>query len=207
MHVDSPTSTKEEISAMLRNYHAVVHCTLWDPMTDREDTAMPGSNDKKQQRRLMGTLVSSPFVGLDEHNVEGCFFTFADLSIRTPGRYSLRFSLVILDLDNMRVGGAAKILSSTMTVPFQVYNAKDFLGMRASSELTKKLKYQGCLISVKKGNARTNAMDGHQEEDDEDDFDDDHRRDEDEGGPRKRARRMPLAPAPTPGPGPGPSNR
>jgi hypothetical protein len=196
MHVDSPTSTKEQISEMIRNNYAVVHCTLWDPVADKEDTAMPGTSDKKQQRRLMGTLVSSPFVGLDEHNVEGCFFTFPDLSVRTPGRYALRFSLVILDPKNMKPGGAAQIKSSAMTVPFQVYNAKDFLGMRASSELTKRLKHQGCLISVKKGNARTNAMDGHQEDDDEDDFDDDHRRGDDDGA-RKRARRIAMAPAPS----------
>jgi len=184
-------STKEQISAMIRNNYCVVHCTLWDPVADKEDTAMPGTNDKKQQRRLMGTLVSSPFVGLDEHNVEGCFFTFPDLSVRTPGRYALRFSLVVLDPSNMKPGGSATIRSSAMSVPFQVFNAKDFRGMRASSELTKKLKHQGCLISVKKGNAKTNAMGDHdEEEEDIDDYgDDDHGDQGDDNGQRKRIKR------------------
>lgn len=43
-----------------------------------------------------------------------------------------------------------------ITEPFHVYNAKDFLGMRASTALTKKLKNQGCLISVKKGYSKAN---------------------------------------------------
>ena len=187
MHVDSPTSTKEEISALLRNNHCVVHCTLWDPVTDKEDTAMPGTNDKRQQRRLMGTLVSSPFVGLDEHNVEGCFFTFPDLSVRTPGRYALKFSLVVLDVHNMRPGGSAKIKSSAMTVPFQVYNAKDFSGMQASSELTKKLKHQGCLISVKKGNSKAHAVNEQEDEDDDrEDLYDGRHAESSDGGQKQR---------------------
>lgn len=183
MHVDSSNSTKEEMSAMLRSNYCVVHCTLWDPATDKEDTAMPGGNDKRQQRRLMGTLVSSPFVGKDEHNVEGCFFTFPDLSVRTPGTYALKFSLVVLDPMNMRPGGSAMIRSSAMSAPFQVWNAKDFCGMRPSTELTKRLKHQGCLISVKKGNAKTNGMGRDDDEEDEDDYGDDG------AGQRKKVKR------------------
>lgn len=36
---------------------------------------------------------------------------------------------------------------------FEVYTAKDFPGMRASTALTKDLKRQGATVSVKKGNA------------------------------------------------------
>lgn len=173
MKINSPTSTRDELKAMIRSNMSVVHCTLWDPATNKDDTAMPGTTDKRQQRRLMGTLVSSPFVGLDEHNVEGCFFTFPDLSVRTPGIYSLKFSLVVLDPTNMRPGGSATVQSTAMSAPFQVYNAKDFCGMRASTALTKKLKHQGCLISVKKGNPKSgNAGDKDQDEDEEDSEDD-----------------------------------
>jgi hypothetical protein len=179
MDVDSPTSTPEEVSTMIRNPYTVVHCTLWDPVTDRDDTAMPGTTDKRQQRRLMGTLVASPFVGMDEHDVEGCFFTFPDLSVRTPGTYSLKFSLVILDPQNMRPGTSAAVRSTAMSSVFQVYNAKDFCGMRASTELTKRLKHQGCLISVKKGNAKSNG--GTHRRDDDDDDDEDEDDDEDDG--------------------------
>lgn len=173
MEIISPTSTREELKTMIRSNLSVVHCTLWDPATNKDDTAMPGTTDKRQQRRLMGTLVSSPFVGLDEHNIEGCFFTFPDLSVRTPGVYSLKFSLVVLDPTNMRPGGSAVVQSTAMSEPFQVYNAKDFCGMRASTALTKKLKHQGCLISVKKGNPKSgNAGEKDQDEDEEDSEDD-----------------------------------
>jgi hypothetical protein len=69
---------------------------------------------------------------------------------------------------------------------FQVYNAKDFSGMRASTELTKRLKHQGCLISVKKGNAKSN---GKNERDDDEEEEDDDDEDDDEGPKRKVAKR------------------
>lgn len=171
--VEDPKATPEEISARLRQPYLVVHCTLWDPEKDEDASAMPGSTDKRQQRRLMGTLVSSPFVGKDEFNVEGCFFTFPDLSVRTPGKYSLKFSLVVLDLTKTNERGhKAPIKATVKSEPFDVFNAKDFGGMRASTELTKRLKHQGCLISVKKGNAKSNNARDEDDEDDEEDDDD-----------------------------------
>ena len=118
---------------------------------------MPGVTDRRPQRRLMGTLVASPFVGRDENDEEGCFFCFPDLSCRTHGSYRLKFQLVILDPNKFQSGSSFPILSTTMSEPFQVFNAKDFPGMRASTSLTKKLKEQGCLISVKKGNDKHTA--------------------------------------------------
>lgn len=118
---------------------------------------MPGVTDRRPQRRLMGTLVASPFVGRDENDEEGCFFCFPDLSCRTHGSYRLKFQLVILDPTRIQTGSSFPILSTAMSEPFQVFNAKDFPGMRASTSLTKKLKEQGCLISVKKGNDKHNA--------------------------------------------------
>lgn len=175
LSIEDPTATAAEISELIRQPYSVVHCTLWNPLTDRDDTAMPGSSDKRQQRRLMGTLVASPFVGLDENDVEGCFFCFPDLSVRTAGTYSLKFSLVVLDPKKMMLGNSVPVRATVMSDAFQVYNAKDFIGMRASTELTKRLKHQGCLISVKKGNAKTNASHARDEDDDEEE-------DEDEDG-------------------------
>jgi hypothetical protein len=172
MTVTDPTATPEQIRAYVRQPYSVVHCVLWDPINNRDDTAMPGTTDKRQQRRLMGTLVASPFVGKDEHNNEGCFFTFPDLSVRTPGAYSLKFSLVVLDVERMREGWSEPIRCNVWSETFQVFNAKDFKGMRASTELTKTLKHQGCLISVKKGNAKSGVGARDRDEDDEDEEDD-----------------------------------
>jgi hypothetical protein len=125
----------------------------------------------------MGTLVSSPFVGRDEYDVEGCFFPFPDLSVRTPGVYCLKFSLMVLDPTQMGLGHRVNVRSTVNSKNFEVHTAKEFGGMQASSELTKRLKHQGCLISVKKGNgrnedARKNDRDDDEEEEEEDDNED-----------------------------------
>ncbi len=187
MDVSSPNATPEELKALLRQPYAVVHCTLWDPVNDRDDTAMPATTDKRQQRRLMGTLVASPFVGNDEHHVEGCFFCFPDLSVRTPGTYSLKFQLVTLDPSRMRPGSSSPVRSTVKSAVFHVQNAKEFEGMKPSSELTKRLKMQGCLISVKKGNPKSKEKNDRDDDDEEDDDDDD---DADEGFQRKAAKRL-----------------
>lgn len=140
--------------------------------------------DFRQQRRLMGTLVASPFVGLDEKNQEGCFFCFPDLSCRTPGSYRLKFALVVLDPARMRTGDKSAILASAMSEPFQVYNAKDFPGMTASTPLTKRLKEQGCLISIKKGNEKVTSSNGR-----DDSVDDDEEEEESKARPRKKQKR------------------
>ena len=170
--VEDPTATAEEKRERLQRSSFIVHCTLWDPATDTDASHMPGTMDKRQQRRLMGTLVSSPFYGKDEFNVEGCFFTFPDLSVRTPGMYSLKFKLILIDLGCMGMGNKAPICAVVKSDPFEVFNAKDFRGMRASTELTKRLKHQGCLISVKKGNTKSANVRGEDDEEDEEEDDD-----------------------------------
>jgi hypothetical protein len=193
MDVHDSHASPEELAALIRQPYAVVHCTLWDPVNDCDDTAMPSTTDKRQQRRLMGTLVSSPFVGKDEFNVEGCFFTFPDLSVRTPGTYSLRFQLVILNAGSMGIpGSSSPVRSVVKSASFNVFNAKDFRGMRASTALTKTLKHQGCLISVKKGNnrAETHGRDEEEEEEEEEGDDDQDGGDSTNSGKRaKRPRR------------------
>ncbi|KAL2123028.1 hypothetical protein VTJ04DRAFT_3483 [Mycothermus thermophilus] len=148
----SSSLTRDEISRRLRHQFSVVHCSIWDERGERDMSSMP--EDFRQQRRLMGTLVASPFVGLDDKGEEGCFFCFPDLSCRTPGTFRLKFALVVLDPAKMCSGERSAIVATAMSEPFQVYNAKDFPGMQASTLLTKRLKEQGCLISIKKGNEK-----------------------------------------------------
>ena len=105
----------------------------------------------------MGQLVASPSVAKDEHDIEGCFFCFPDLSCRTHGRYRLRFVLMRIDPMNLHVGGFSPILTVVLSEVFTVYTAKDFPGMRPSSALTRALKLQGCNIQVKKGNEKAFA--------------------------------------------------
>ena len=108
----------------------------------------------------MGTLVASPFIALDPEVPDdesddarrSCFFIFPDLSCRTNGIYRLRFSMMRVNVESMLTGGTAGIVAIVDSDTFEVFSAKDFPGMRASTSLTKALKRQGAAISVKKGN-------------------------------------------------------
>ncbi|KAI9702445.1 MAG: hypothetical protein M1836_000925 [Candelina mexicana] len=140
----------------LRYPFNVVHCTLWNADGSTDETALVQA-DRRTTRRLMGTLVSSPFVGVDENNQEGCFFCFPDLSCRTSGEYRLSFVLMCLEVGHLETGGLTPVVTQVMSDVFTVFTAKDFPGMRASTALTKALKRQGCAISVKKGNEKTSA--------------------------------------------------
>lgn len=180
IHDDS--LSKEERSQRLRHQFSVVHCSIWDERGVKDMSSMP--EDFRQQRRLMGTLVASPFVGLDENNEEGCFFCFPDLSCRTPGSFRLKFALVVLDPTRMVPGDRSTIVATAMSEPFQVYNAKDFPGMKASTPLTKRLKEQGCLISIKKGNEKTGTAHGRDDSGDDDEDDEDTK-----PRPRKKMKR------------------
>lgn len=200
--IHDETLSQEELGRRLRHQFSVVHCSIWDEKGVRDMSSMP--EDFRQQRRLMGTLVASPFVGQDEHGCEGCFFCFPDLSCRTPGVFRLKFALVVLDPARMHSGDRSAIVATAMSDPFQVFNAKDFPGMQASTPLTKRLKEQGCLISIKKGNEKRDASGAAQgakgggaeaEEEDGQEVDGEEGEDDEDGAgdgksrPRKRVKR------------------
>ena len=107
----------------------------------------------------MGTLVASPFVGIDpeapssknENAKLGCFFIFPDLSVRQTGRYRLRFTLMKVPMHELIEGGQGSVASFVDSDIFEVYVAGSFPGMSASSNLIKELKRQGAAVSLKKG--------------------------------------------------------
>ncbi|GAP89218.1 putative nuclear divisionprotein rft1 [Rosellinia necatrix] len=167
MSIEDPTATEEEIRNRLTHSYSIMHCTIWNELGDQDLSSMP--EDYRTQRRLMGTVVSSPFAGHDEKDEYGCFFCFPDLSCRTPGSFRLQFSFMVLD-PHSTPGHRTPVVALVMSDIFTVYNAKDFPGMKASTPLTKRLKEQGCLISIKKGNDRTRAR---EESESEDDYDED----------------------------------
>lgn len=168
--VPAAMTTSDEIARRLRYPYYVVHCSLWDASRDIDSGAMEsdgstgGGERRNQQRRLMGTLVASPFVGKDERGVEGCFFCFPDLSCRTTGQYRLRFVLMVLDPNSMRVGERVPFSANVTSGVVTVFAAKDFPGMQASTPLTRRLKEQGCLISVKKGIEKIGERGGESED-------------------------------------------
>jgi len=79
---------------MLQIPFFVLHVTLWSD--DRSEERNIISNPPKCTRVLMGSLVSSPSLLKNPEGEQGLYFAFPDLSIRTEGRYTLRFSLMKL---------------------------------------------------------------------------------------------------------------
>ena len=165
--VDDPQIPDPERRRILRYPWGVMHCTIWTEDGQQDCSNM--QDEFRTNRRLMGTPVSSPFVGHDDKNEEGCFYCFPDLSVRTPGSFRLHFTLVILD---PLIQKNVPVVAGVMSDVFKVYNAKDFPGMKASTPLTKTLKKQGCLISIKKGKEHTGIPrlpdSGDEDEDEED---------------------------------------
>ncbi|KJZ78919.1 hypothetical protein HIM_01692 [Hirsutella minnesotensis 3608] len=151
--IESSNMTEEEISSYLRYESYVMNCSICDESGTRDASLMP--EEYQHQRRLMGSLVGTPFVGQDENGEEGCFFCFGDLSCRTPGAFRLKFTLIMIDPIRAGMIRHFPILTETLSDVFHVYSAKEFPGMLPSSNLAKRLKEQGCIISIKKGNERS----------------------------------------------------
>ena len=155
-----------------------LHCTLLSHDGKEDETEVPPQElGMPSTRRLMGTLVASPYQAKDEHGIAGTFFVFPDLSCRSPGKYRLRYKLLRVDPTNMTPGAVHGSVASIVTDIFSVYSAKDFPGMRASSALLKSLRRQGLNVGVKKGSeARKGRGKGKKDngsDDDEDNSDGD----------------------------------
>ncbi|KAG5965133.1 hypothetical protein E4U58_002919 [Claviceps cyperi] len=152
MSIQSQHLTKDEVRKYLRYGSYVMNCAICDETGTRDASFMTG--EYQHQRRLMGSLIGTPFVAQDDRGDEGCFFCFSDLSCRTPGAFRLKFTLIMIDPSRAGQVRHFPVLTELITDPFHAYSAKDFPGMLPSSSLAKRLREQGCNISIKKGNER-----------------------------------------------------
>ncbi|KAI8968205.1 velvet factor-domain-containing protein [Mycotypha africana] len=100
----------------------VLHVTLWSDDCREERNII--SNPPKCTRVLMGSLVSSPSLLKNPEGEQGLYFAFPDLSIRTEGRYTLRFSLMKLFNSDFQENAKSKIIAQVFSDPFTVYSAK-----------------------------------------------------------------------------------
>lgn len=167
LNVEAPEMTKEELAKYLRYESYVMTCSITDETGTQDASQMPA--EYRHQRRLTGSLVGTPFVGKDENKQEGCFFPFSDLSVRTLGRYRLKFSMIMIDPTKAGQCRHFPILAEILSAPFDVYTAKEFPGINESTKLVRTLREQGCIIAIKKGNdkKRRAREDDESEEDDE----------------------------------------
>lgn len=163
--------SKEDLDVYMNYDRYVMCCTLLD---ERGVDAMNMEQDGLRSKRMMGENTVVPFVGADEHGQVGCFFSFNDLSCRTPGDYRLSFSVSALPtMEESRAGVRYPRMTDITSDVFKAYNAKLFPGMTESSALARALKEQGCNISVRKGNEKTKSSRGRNAPRDDDDDDED----------------------------------
>lgn len=170
LHVEAPGLSREEMDAYLRYEGYVMNCWIYDETGTHDASNMP--SEYRYQRRLTGSLVGTPFYGKDETGKEGCFFPFPDLSVRTLGKYCLKFTLVMLSVARPGQYRHFPILAETFSGVFEVFTVKDFPGINESSPLVRALRKQGCVISIKKGNDKKKKR-GAPASEDEGDGDDD----------------------------------
>ncbi|KAF9928659.1 hypothetical protein BGZ67_006839 [Mortierella alpina] len=142
-------------SALRQDPLFVLHVSLWseDGSDVRSMIATSGRSDPaKLTRILMGAAVVSPILLNNERGEPGWYFSFPDLSIRTEGVYTLKFSLMRLaSFDFAEQGGshASLLIAETTSQPFTVYSAKKFPGMTESTELSKAFARQGLKIPIR----------------------------------------------------------
>ncbi|KAF4961945.1 hypothetical protein FSARC_9936 [Fusarium sarcochroum] len=107
-------------------------------------------------RNLIGSLAASAFRLSDTHDNPGIWFVLQDLSVRTEGKFRLRFSFVNVGRPGVPGGpalvnqGRAPILSSCFSDTFDVYSAKKFPGVCESTPLSKTFAAQGIKIPIRK---------------------------------------------------------
>ncbi|PTD02486.1 Sexual development regulator velC [Fusarium culmorum] len=107
----------------------------------------------RQERQLLGTLISTPFVGKDEHGQEGCFFCFPDLSCRIPGSFRLKFRLVEIDPTRTDTVKRFPELAEVNSYIFTVHNAKDSQEYKLVQS-GETLRDQGCIIPSRRVSSR-----------------------------------------------------
>ena len=150
-----------------------VHSALLNQDGIQDETEAPGEDESMPStRRLMGTLVAAPYPAKDQHGIAGIFFVFPDLSCRSPGKYRLLFKLLRIDPMFIMPGAKQPCVASATTEVFSVYTAKDFPGMKQSSDLLKVLRRQGLNVGVKKGSEARKKGRAKEESGGDDDEDD-----------------------------------
>jgi hypothetical protein len=104
-------------------------------------------------RNLIGSLSASAFRLTDPDDKIGIWFILQDLSVRTEGRFRLRFAFVnVADVlgASLRGGEKIKVLAAQFTEVFTVYSAKKFPGVCDSTKYSKCFATQGIKIPIRK---------------------------------------------------------
>ncbi|KAI9289924.1 velvet factor-domain-containing protein [Umbelopsis sp. AD052] len=120
-------------------------------------------------RNLMGSLIANAIQLENPQKTTGIYFVFPDLSVRSEGKYTLKFMFFDLAVGEP-LTMSTKVQAEVYTQSFTVYSAKKFPGMTESTELSKCFARQGIKIPIRKESRFKRPSDRFY--DDEDDIED-----------------------------------
>ncbi|ORY06597.1 hypothetical protein K493DRAFT_310536 [Basidiobolus meristosporus CBS 931.73] len=126
----------------------VVHPSTIPSTTSLPRTTVITLNAPNYARNLLGSLTSSAYHLFNVEGEPGVYFVFPDLSVRTEGRFTLRF--LFFNLAQNCFGGASLVQAQVFSDPFTVYLAKDFPGGCEPTDLTRCFIKQGIRIPTRR---------------------------------------------------------
>ncbi|KAF0527532.1 velvet factor [Gigaspora margarita] len=134
----------------------VVNPTSIFTKSANSNSTVMSMNAPLNTRNLMGHCTSSAYVLNNHVGQKGIYFIFQDLSVRTEGTFTLKFSFCnIKELMPHRspdglTNACGNVAAEVYSAPFRVYSAKKFPGMTESTELSKAFAKQGIKIPIRK---------------------------------------------------------
>ncbi|KAL0097254.1 hypothetical protein J3Q64DRAFT_1052832 [Phycomyces blakesleeanus] len=140
------------------------------PSISDEESGKPMSGlvqlqQPERARNLTGATHSNAYHLKDDRNTKGIFFIFNDLSVRTEGIYTLKFTLIDFCPRGPH-GTPSGVLSVAFSAPFTVYSPKKFPGMTESTRLSRAFAKQGIQIAIRKVGHSKRVADGHYDAED-----------------------------------------
>ncbi|KAK3818703.1 MAG: velvet factor-domain-containing protein [Benniella sp.] len=134
-------------------------CTLvTNPVSSTQGTSAPSAGQPSVEsvmslsshltsRNLTGSTVASGNLLTSLEGDPGVYFVFQDLSVRSEGAYTLKFSFTLPPTPD---GPPSSVLATVFSEPFTIYSAKRFPGMTESTALSKCFAKQGIKIPIRK---------------------------------------------------------
>ncbi|KAF9943067.1 hypothetical protein BGZ75_002792 [Mortierella antarctica] len=170
--VRNEDGTLADVSQMDVNFYMVVAdiysadqstaCTLVaNPASTPQAVSIPGAaqtmgestmsvmslSNPTASRNLTGSIVSSGNLLSNLENEPGIYFVFQDISVRSEGVFTLKFSFTLPPtLDDP----SSSVMATAFSEPFTIYSAKKFPGMTESTALSKHFAKQGIKIPIRK---------------------------------------------------------
>ncbi|KAG0312790.1 hypothetical protein BGZ97_010849 [Linnemannia gamsii] len=105
------------------------------------------SSNLMASRNLTGSTVASGNLLFNLENEPGVYFVFQDISVRSEGIFTLKFSFTLPPTPD---GPPSSVMATVFSDQFTIFSAKRFPGMTESTPLSKCFAKQGIKIPIRK---------------------------------------------------------